>query len=102
VEDLVAFMELDEDDTDKKILQLITSVLWGKALDSFRTYQAAQEEASNGKCKEPWEDEDVLEHILNDMANDLIRNGLVAHLLYPRRRCKMSMWWLITGFWTVN
>jgi hypothetical protein len=27
VEDLVAFMELDEDDTDKKILQLITSVL---------------------------------------------------------------------------
>jgi hypothetical protein len=34
MEDLFAFMELDENDTDKKI-QLITSVLRGKALDSF-------------------------------------------------------------------
>jgi hypothetical protein len=34
MEDLFAFMELDENDTDKKI-QLITSVLPGKALDSF-------------------------------------------------------------------
>jgi hypothetical protein len=34
MEDLFMFMELDENDTDKKI-QLITSVLRGKALDSF-------------------------------------------------------------------
>jgi hypothetical protein len=59
-------MELDEDDTDKKI-QLIALVLQGKALDSFQTYQAAQEEA-NKKRKDPWDEDDVLIHILNDMA----------------------------------
>jgi hypothetical protein len=72
MEDLFAFMELNEDHTDKKI-QLITSVLRGKALDSFQTYQAAQEEA-NDKQREPWDDDDVLDHILNDMALEIFSN----------------------------
>jgi hypothetical protein len=77
MEDLFASMELNEDHTDKKI-QLITSVLRGKALDSFRTYQAAQEEA-NDKRKEPWDEDDVLEHILNDMALGIFSNRHSYH-----------------------
>jgi hypothetical protein len=72
MEDLFAFMKVKEDDTDKKI-QLITSILRGKALDSFRTYQAAQEEANNSR-KEPWDEDDVLDHILNDMALEIFTN----------------------------
>jgi hypothetical protein len=65
-------------DTDKKI-QLIPSVLWGKALDSFRTYQAAQEEANDKKRKEPWDEDDVLEHILNDMTLGIFSNKHSYH-----------------------
>jgi hypothetical protein len=36
----------DEETADKK-MQIITSVLQGKALDSFRTYQAEQEAAND-------------------------------------------------------
>jgi hypothetical protein len=39
-------------------------------LESFRTYQAEQE-AANDKRKKPWYDEDVSEHILNDMALEI-------------------------------
>jgi hypothetical protein len=40
-------------------------------LDSFRTYQAAEQEAANDKQKKPWYDEDVLEHVVNDMALEI-------------------------------
>jgi hypothetical protein len=43
-------------------------------LDSFRTYQAAQEEEANDKRKEPWDEDDVLDHILNDMALEIFSN----------------------------
>jgi hypothetical protein len=39
-------------------------------LESFRTYPA-EPEAANDKQKKPWYDEDVLEHILNDMALEI-------------------------------
>jgi hypothetical protein len=47
-------------------------------LDSFRTYQAAQEEA-NDKRKEPWDEDDVLDHILNDMALEIFSNKHSYH-----------------------
>jgi hypothetical protein len=70
IDDLFTFTKIKDEETDKKI-QIITSVLRGKALESFRTYQAEQE-AANDKRKKPWYDEDVLEHILlNDMALEI-------------------------------
>jgi hypothetical protein len=67
-------MERNEDHTDKKI-QLITSVLRGNTLDSFRTYQQAAQEEANDKQKEPWDEDDVfLDHILNDMALEIFSN----------------------------
>jgi hypothetical protein len=69
MDDLFTFMKIKDEETDNKI-QIITSVLRGKALESFRTYQAEQE-AANDKRKKPWYDEDVLEHILNDMALEI-------------------------------
>jgi hypothetical protein len=70
IDDLFTFMKIKDEETDKKI-QIITSVLQGKALDSFRTYQAEQEAANDKEQKKPWYDEDVLEHTLNDMALEI-------------------------------
>jgi hypothetical protein len=46
IDDLFTFMKIKDEETDKKI-QIITSVLQGKALESFRTYQAEQEAAND-------------------------------------------------------
>jgi hypothetical protein len=46
IDDLFTFMKIKDEETDKKI-QIITSVQRGKALESFRTYQAQQEAAND-------------------------------------------------------
>jgi hypothetical protein len=55
-------------------LQSYEAKLW----INFRTYQAAQEEA-NRKWKEPCDEDDVLDHILNDMALEIFTNKHSYH-----------------------
>jgi hypothetical protein len=60
-------------------------------LDIFRTYQATQEETNGNHWKEPWDEDDVLDHILNDMALEIFSNKHSYHRQVFFMKCSIFM-----------